>query len=168
MNPYVAKAAVVLATDKRMWKALAVIVAVILTPIILIILVFAALFGYMDDTIANSKSDIAIVDNQDEFVTFMRDNIKTIETRFDEKYSVDTIEENSPDIEYVKAVFMYIAPNLSESECKNFDVNAFLNCFKNDDDSAVSQKISELYPEIKIDDEELNQLYNYVKEKKSV
>ena len=163
MNPYVVKAAVILATDKRTWKALAVIVAAILTPIILIVLVFAALFGYMDDTISNSDSDIVIVDNQDEFAAFMRDNIKAIETQFGEKYPT----ENSLDIEYVKTVFVYIAPNLSKSECKNFDVNAFLNCFANDDDSIVSQKISELYPEIKIDDEELNQLYNYVKEKKN-
>jgi hypothetical protein len=167
----VVKAAVVLATDKRTWKALAVIIAAILTPLILIILMFAVLFGYMDDTISGSgsgsgsDSDIVIVDGQDEFAAFMQDKIAEIKASFDEKYTADTADENSPDIEYVKAVFVYIAPNLSESQCRDFDVNAFLDCF---DGENVLEKISELYPEIKIDDEELNQLYNYVKEKKTV
>ena len=44
-NPALIKAAVMLATDKRTWKALAVLLAAILTPFILIVIVICSLLS---------------------------------------------------------------------------------------------------------------------------
>lgn len=44
-NPALIKAAVMLATDKRTWKVIAVLVAAILTPFILIIVMICSLLS---------------------------------------------------------------------------------------------------------------------------
>ena len=45
VSPVVIKAVITAATDKRTWKALAILIAAILSPIIIVVMMIAAMFS---------------------------------------------------------------------------------------------------------------------------
>lgn len=135
-NPVIIKALLVAATDKRTWKAIAVIIAVVLTPFILLILLLCSLFA--EGTEQNKQmadlvfSDIAIDESvsveQKQVIEVMRKHFAELDNAI--KITNSKLDEGSLDSLKVKAVFycLYIGV-VPADEDDIIDYQRIVDCF---------------------------------------
>lgn len=137
----VVKALAVAATDKRFWKLLAVIVAAILMPIILMVLMLLALFAgteeingnMLDYSFKNAAMPSEFTEEQRGAIEDMRDWLGGLEDAISEKKNSD--ENYSVDENMVKAVFysLQFGASMPTDEDGNeieFDYGGFCGCFE--------------------------------------
>lgn len=127
----VVKTAITAATDKRTWKAVGVIIAVILTPFILIVVMITSLlFGTAEHN--NSAVQLAfhggIISNKvpedyRQYIKEMQSGFKKLDTAIAEI----GITEGSLDSIQVKAVFY--SQYFGTGSLKDIDYQAFVECF---------------------------------------
>ena len=133
VSPVVIKAIVTAATDKRTWKALAILLAAIFMPLILLILMIAAMFSgvesanneLLDYSFAGTAMPNNFTDEQREVIEDMRDWLGELDEIITEK---ENDEECSLDGNMVRAAF-YCLNFGGELDNENFDYEAFCDCF---------------------------------------
>lgn len=149
----VVKAIAVAATDKRVWKVIAVLITALLTPIILIILMIGALIsgtesanqsllGYNFKGVSISQD---FNDEQRGAVEDMRDWLAELDIVITEN------EESSLDANMVKAVFYCL--NFGGRLDEDFDYESFCKCFNGltiEQLDEVLENISENFPQYEI------------------
>ena len=167
----VVKAIVVAATDKRVWKVVAVIIAAILMPIIIVILMICALVSGTESAnqslLDYSFKDVSISqdfnDEQREAVEDMRNWLAELDTVIAENEN-----EYSLDEDMVRAVFYCLQFGAEMAE--DFDYDSFCECFDgltlNQLDEAL-QNISEKFPQYEITENlktTVQSVYKYLKQ----
>lgn len=156
VSPIVLKAIVTAATDKRTWKALAILLAAIFMPFILLILMIAAMFSgvesanndLMDYSFAGAEIPAEFSDEQRGMIENMRDWLGELDEIISEK---ENDEECSLDGNMVKAVFYFL--NFGGELGENFDFEQFCDCFDGlsfEQLDTALQNVSEEFPEYKI------------------
>lgn len=150
--PIVIKAIATAATDKRTWKVIAVLIAAILMPVIIVILMIAALVSGTDSVNRNildySFADAKIPKN---FTREQREAIADMREWLDELD--DAIEEydGSLDEDLVRAVFycLQFGEEL-QTDGEGFDFNSFCECFEGlsyDGSDEWAEIFSEKFPQ---------------------
>ena len=132
VSPVVLKAIVTAATDKRTWKALAILLAAIFMPLILLILMIAGMVSGVESA-NNELLDYSFVgtampnnftDEQREVIENMRDWLGELDEIISEK---ENDEECSLDENMVRAAFYCL--NFGVELDDDFDYEAFCDCF---------------------------------------
>lgn len=153
VSPAVIKAIATAATDKRTWKAVAVLIAAIFMPIIIVILMIISIFSgvesanknLLDYSFFNAEISADFTDEQRGAIENMRDWLSELDKEISEKENGD-FDEN-----LVRAAFYCL--NFGENIDEDFDYDAFCECFK---DLHIKQletalrNISEEFPQYKI------------------
>ena len=129
VSPVVIKAIVTAATDKRTWKALAILLAAIFMPLILLILMIAGMFSgvesanndLLDYSFAGTSLPSGISDEQRAVIKNMRSRLGELDGAIDQ-FDGGSIDENM-----VKAAFYCL--NFGGELDDDFDYGAFCNCF---------------------------------------
>lgn len=153
VSPIVLKAIVTAATDKRTWKALAILLAAIFMPLILLILMIAGMFSgvesanndLLDYSFAGAEIPAEFSDEQREVIENMRDWLGELNEIISEK------ENSSFDENLIKAAFYCL--NFGGKLDEDFDYEAFCDCFDGQTFEQLEtalQKVSEEFPEYKI------------------
>ena len=132
VSPVVVKAVITAATDKRTWKALAILLAAIFMPLILLILMIAAMFSgvesanndLMDYNFAGAEMPSEFTDEQRGAIEDMRKWLGELNDIISEKENDD---ECSLDGDMVRAVFYCL--NFGGELGENFDFGQFCDCF---------------------------------------
>ena len=145
VSPVVLKAIVTAATDKRTWKALAILLAAIFMPLILLILMIAAMFSgvesanneLLDYSFAGTAMPNNFTDEQRGVIEDMRDWLGELDEIITEK---ENDEECSLDGNMVRAAF-YCLNFGGELDNENFDYEAFCDGF--DGRPSALPKVSE-------------------------
>ena len=153
VSPVVIKAIVTAATDKRTWKALAILLAAIFMPLILLILMIAAMFSGVESA-NNDLLDYSFVgtampnnftDEQREVIENMRDWLSELDKIISEK---ENNEESSLDENMVRAAFYCL--NFGAELDEEFDYEAFCDCFDGltfEQLETALQNVSEEFPQ---------------------
>ncbi len=132
VSPVVIKAIVTAVTDKRTWKALAILLAAIFMPLILLILMIAAMFSGVESA-NNDLLDYSFVgtampnnftDEQRGMIENMRNWLGELDGIISEK-EID--EECSLDGNMVRAAFYCL--NFGAELGEELDYGAFCDCF---------------------------------------
>ena len=132
VSPVVLKAIVTAATDKRTWKALAILLAAIFMPLILLILMIAGMVSGVESA-NNELLDYSFVgtampdnftDEQREVIENMRNWLGALDEIISEK---ENNEECSLDENMVRAAFYCL--NFGTELDEEFDYEAFCDCF---------------------------------------
>ena len=133
VSPVVIKAIVTAATDKRTWKALAILLAAIFMPLILLILMIAGMFSgvesanndLLDYCFKGSSISQEFTDEQQEIIDNMRSWLGELDEIIIEKENND--EDSSLDGNMVRAAFYCL--NFSGELGEDFDYEQFCECF---------------------------------------
>ena len=153
VSPVVIKAIVTAATDKRTWKALAILLAAIFMPLILLILMIAGMFSGVESA-NNDLLDYSFVgtampnnftDEQREVIENMRDWLSELDKIMSEK---ENNEESSLDENMVRAAFYCL--NFGAELDEEFDYEAFCDCFDGltfEQLETALQNVSEKFPQ---------------------
>ena len=153
VSPVVIKAIVTAATDKRTWKALAILLAAIFMPLILLILMIAGMFSGVESA-NNDLLDYSFVgtampnnftDEQREVIENMRDWLSELDKIISEK---ENKEESSLDENMVRAAFYCL--NFGAELDEEFDYEAFCDCFDGltfEQLETALQNVSEEFPQ---------------------
>ncbi len=132
VSPVVIKAVITAATDKRTWKALAILLAAIFMPLILLILMIAGMFSGVESA-NNNLLDYSFVgtampdnftDEQREVIENMRNWLGELDEIISEK---ENDEECSLDGNMVRAAFYCL--NFGGELDEEFDFESFCGCF---------------------------------------
>ena len=132
VSPVVIKAVITAATDKRTWKALAILLAAIFMPLILLILMIAAMFSGVE-SVNNDLLDYSFVgtampnnftDEQRGTIENMQEWLGELDEIISEKKNN---EERSLDENMVRAAFYCL--NFGAELDEEFDYGAFCDCF---------------------------------------
>ncbi len=132
VSPVVIKAIVTAATDKRTWKALAILLAAIFMPLILLILMIAAMFSgvesanndLLDYSFVGTAMPSEFTDEQRGMIENMRNWLGELDEIISEK---ENDEECSLDENMVRAAFYCL--NFGAELDEEFDYEAFCDCF---------------------------------------
>ena len=132
VSPVVIKAIVTAATDKRTWKALAILLAAIFMPLILLILMIAAMFSgvesanndLLDYSFVGTAMPSEFTDEQRGMIENMRNWLGELDGIISEK---ENNEECSLDENMVRAAFYCL--NFGAELDEEFDYGAFCDCF---------------------------------------
>lgn len=153
VSPVVIKAIVTAATDKRTWKALAILLAAIFMPLILLILMIAGMFSGVESA-NNDLLDYSFVgtampnnftDEQRGTIENMRDWLGELDGIISEK---ENDEECSLDANMVRAAFYCL--NFGGELSEGFDYGAFCGCFDGltfEQLEKALQNVSEEFPQ---------------------
>lgn len=153
VSPVVIKAIVTAATDKRTWKALAILLAAIFMPLILLILMIAGMFSGVESA-NNDLLDYSFVgtampnnftDEQREVIENMRNWLGELDKIISEK---ENNEECSLDENMVRAAFYCL--NFGAELNEEFDYEAFCDCFDGltfEQLGTALQNVSEEFPQ---------------------
>ena len=156
VSPVVIKAVVTAATDKRTWKVLAILLAAIFMPLILLILMIAAMFSGVE-TANNDLLDYSFVgtsmpseftDEQRGVIEDMREWLGELDKIISEK---ENDEECSLDGNMVKAAFYCL--NFGGELDEKFDYGTFCDCFDGltiEQLETSLQNVSEQFPQYEI------------------
>lgn len=156
VSPVVIKAIVTAATDKRTWKALAILLAAIFMPLILLILMIAAMFSGVE-TANNDLLDYSFVgtampnnftDEQRGVIENMREWLGELNDIISEK---ENDKECSLDGNMVRAAFYCL--NFGAELDEEFDYGAFCKCFDRlsfEQLETALQKVVEEFPQYEI------------------
>lgn len=150
----VIKAIAVAATDKRVWKVIAVIIAALLMPIIIVILMICALISGTENANQNlldySFKGVSISqdfnDEQQNAIENMRDWLAELDTAI-----ADNEEEYSLDEDMVRAVFYCL--QFGTEIAADFDYDSFCECFDGltmEQLDEALQNITEEFPQYQI------------------
>ncbi len=154
--PIVIKAALTAATDKRFWKVVAIIITAILMPIILFILMIAAMFSgvetannnLLDYSFAGASIPAEFTEEQRGAIKDMRDWLGELNEIIAEK---EKDEECSLDGNMVRAAFYCL--NFASELDEDFDFKVFCECFEDTEYEELEtalQAVSEEYPQYQI------------------
>lgn len=156
VSPVVIKAIVTAATDKRTWKMLAILLAAFFMPLILLILMIAAMFSEVESA-NNELLDYSFVgtampdnftDEQRGVIEDMREWLGELDEIISEK---ENDEESSLDGNMVRAAFYCL--NFGEEPNEEFDYEAFCDCFDGlsfEQLETALQNVSEEFPQYEI------------------
>ena len=153
VSPVVIKAIITAATNKRTWKAVAVLITAILMPIIIVILMVAAMFSgvesanknLLDYSFLNAKIPADFNGEQRAAIENMREWLGELGEEISEK------ENGGFDENLVKAAFYCL--NFGGEIDDDFDYKTFCECFENVKFKQLEtalRKVSEEFPEYKI------------------
>lgn len=153
VSPVVIKAIVTAATDKRTWKALAILLAAIFMPLILLILMIAGMVSGVE-TANNDLLDYSFVgtampdnftDEQRRVIEDMREWLGELDEIISEK---ENDEDCSLDENMVRAAFYCL--NFGAELDEEFDYEAFCDCFDGltfEQLETALQNVSEHFPQ---------------------
>lgn len=153
VSPVVIKAVVTAATDKRTWKVLAILLAAIFMPLILLIFMIAAMFSGVE-TANNDLLDYSFVgtsmpseftDEQRGVIEDMREWLGELDKIISEK---ENNEDCSLDRNMVRAAFYCL--NFGGELAEEFDYEAFCDCFVGlsfEQLKTALQNVSEEFPQ---------------------
>lgn len=176
VSPVVVKAIVTAATDKRTWKALAILLAAIFMPLILLILMIAAMFSGVESA-NNDLLDYSFVgtsipnnftDEQREVIENMREWLGELDDIISEK---ENDKECSLDGNMVRAAFYCL--NFGGELSEEFDYGAFCDCFDGltfEQLGTALQNVSEEFPQYEITENmryAIEQVYEYLNGKQA-
>lgn len=171
VSPVVIKAVITAATDKRTWKALAILLAAIFMPLILLILMIAAMFSGVE-TANNDLLDYSFVgtampnnftDEQRGMIENMRDWLGELDDIISEKENDD---DCSLDGNMVRAAFYCL--NFGAELDEDFNYRAFCDCFDGlsfEQLDTALQTVSEEFPQYVITENieySIPQVYEYL------
>ena len=133
VSPVVIKAVITAATDKRTWKALAILLAAIFMPLILLILMIAGMVSgvesanndLLDYCFKGSSISQEFTDEQQEIIDNMRSGLGELDEVIIEKENND--EDSSLDGNMVRAAFYCL--NFGDELGEDFDYETFCECF---------------------------------------
>ena len=156
VSPVVIKAVITAATDKRTWKALAILLAAIFMPLILLILMIAAMFSgvesanndLLDYSFAGAAMPNEFTDEQCGVIEDMREWLGELDDIISEK---ENDEEHSLDENMVRAAFYCL--NFGAELDEDFDYGAFCECFYGlsfEQLETALQNVSEEFPQYEI------------------
>ncbi len=156
VSPVVIKAIVTVATDKRTWKVIAILIATILSPIIIVVMMIASLFSgaesasnnLLDYSFAGAAIPNEFTDEQQEVVENMRGWLGELDDIISEKQKDD---ECSLDGNMVRAAFYCL--NFGGELSEDFDYGAFCGCFDGltfEQIEKALQNVSEEFPQYEI------------------
>lgn len=156
VSPAVIKAIVTAATDKRTWKALAILLAAIFMPLILLILMIAGMVSGVESA-NNELLDYSFVgtampdnftDEQRGVIEDMRDWLGELDEIISEKENDSSLDGNM-----VRAAFYCL--NFGVELDDDFDCEAFCGCFDGltfEQLETALQIVSEQFPQYEITD----------------
>lgn len=156
VSPVVIKAVITAATDKRTWKALAILLAAIFMPLILLILMIAGMVSgvesanndLLDYSFAGVEISAEFTDEQREVIENMREWLGELNDIISEK---ENDEECSLDGNMVKAVFYCL--NFGGELGEDFDFGQFCDCFDGlsfEQLDTALQNVTEKFPQYEI------------------
>ena len=156
VSPVVIKAIVTAATDKRTWKALAILLAAIFMPLILLIVLIAGMVSgvefannnLLDYSFAGAEIPAEFTDEQREAIEDMREWLGELNDIISEK---ENDEECSLDGDMVRAVFYCL--NFGGELGEDFDFGQFCECFDGltfEQLDTALQNVSEHFPQYEI------------------
>lgn len=156
VSPVVIKAVITAATDKRTWKALAILLAAIFMPLILLILMIASIFSgvesanndLMDYSFAGAEIPAEFTDEQRGAIEDMREWLGELNDIIFEK---ENDEECSLDGDMVRAAFYCL--NFGGELGEDFDFGQFCECFDGltfEQLDTALQNVSERFPQYEI------------------
>ena len=169
--PIILKTALTTSTDKRFWKIAGIITAAIFMPIILLILMVAALFSGVE-TVNNSLLDYSFKGETipAEFTVEQRGAIEDMRSRLSELERFiaekEKYEERSLDKNLIKAVFYCL--NFGGKLNEKFDYETFCKCFEDAEYTelkSVLQAVSKEFPEYEITENliySIKKVYEYL------
>ena len=153
VSPAVIKLIITAATDKRTWKVVAIIIATLLLPFILLIVMLAGMVSGVE-TANNNLLDYSFkgvsisqefTDDQREVIENMRSWLGELDEIIAEK---ENDEEHSLDGNMVRAVFYCL--NFGAELDEEFDYGAFCDCFDGltfEQLETALQNVSEEFPQ---------------------
>lgn len=153
VSPVVIKAIVTAATDKRTWKVLAILLAAIFMPLILLIFMIAAMFSGVG-TANNDLLDYSFVGTSmpSEFTDEQRGVIEDMREWLGELDKIISEKENNEDCildrNMVRAAFYCL--NFGGELAEEFDYEAFCDCFDGlsfEQLKTALQNVSEEFPQ---------------------
>lgn len=153
VSPVVIKAIVTAATDKRTWKVLAILLAAIFMPLILLIFMIAAMFSGVE-TANNDLLDYSFVGTSmpSEFTDEQRGVIEDMREWLGELDKIISEKENNEDCSLdrnkVRAAFYCL--NFGGELAEEFDYEAFCDCFDGlsfEQLKTALQNVSEEFPQ---------------------
>lgn len=153
VSPVVIKAIVTAATDKRTWKVLAILLAAIFMPLILLIFMIAAMFSGVE-TANNDLLDYSFVGTSmpSEFTDEQRGVIEDMREWLGELDKIISKKENNEDCSLdrnmVRAAFYCL--NFGGELAEEFDYEAFCDCFDGlsfEQLKTALQNVSEEFPQ---------------------
>lgn len=153
VSPVVIKAVVTAATDKRTWKVLAILLAAIFMPLILLIFMIAAMFSgvetanndLLDYSFAGTSMPSEFTDEQRGVIEDMREWLGELDKIISEK---ENNEDCSLDRNMVRAAFYCL--NFGGELAEEFDYEAFCDCFDGlsfEQLKMALQNVSEEFPQ---------------------
>lgn len=156
VSPAMVKVIVTAATDKRTWKVVGIIIAMILLPLILLIMMIAGMvsgvesanYELLDYSFAGTAMPDNFTDEQRGVIDNMRDWLGKLDEIISEK---ENDEECSLDGDMVRAAFYCL--NFGGELDEDFDYGAFCECFENveiGDIGSALQSVSEQFPQYEI------------------
>ena len=171
VSPIVIKAIVTAATDKRTWKALAILLAAILMPIIIIILMIASIFSgsesannnLLDYSFAGAAIPSEFTDEQRGAIENMREWLGELNDIISEK---ENDEECSLDGDMVRAAFYCL--NFGGELGEDFDYGQFCDSFDGlsfEQLDTALQNVTEEFPQYEITETItylIRQVYGYL------
>ncbi len=176
VSPIVIKAALTAATDKRFWKAVAVLIAALLAPIIIVVMMIASLVSgvetannnLLDYSFTGKHIPLSFNDEQRGAIKDMRDWLNELDEIIAEK---EKDEECSLDGNMVRAAFycLHFASELDE----DFDFEDFCECFEDKEYEELKvalEDVSEEFPEYEINENlnySIGKVYDYLSGKES-
>ena len=156
VSPVVIKAVITAATDKRTWKALAILIAAILSPIIIVVMMIAAMFSgvesanndLLDYSFVGASMPSEFTDEQREMIENMRNWLGELDEIISEK---ENDEDCSLDENMVRAAFYCL--NFGAELDEDFNYGAFCDCFDGltfEQLETALQNVSEHFPQYEI------------------
>ncbi len=176
VSPIVIKAALTAATDKRFWKAVAVLIAALLAPIIIVVMMIASLVSgvetanntLLDYSFAGKHIPLSFNDEQRGAIKDMRDWLDELDEIIAEK---EKDEECSFDGNMVRAAFYCL--NFASELDEDFDFEDFCECFEDTEYGELEtalQVVSEEYPQYQVTGNliySIGKVYDYLSGKES-
>lgn len=156
VSPAVIKAIATAATDKRTWKALAILLAAIFMPLILLIVLIAGMVSgvetannnLLDYSFAGAEIPAEFSDEQREVIEDMREWLSDLNDIISEK---ENDEECSLDGNMVRAAFYCL--NFGGELDEDFDFGQFCECFDGlsfEQLETALQNVAEEFPQYEI------------------
>lgn len=153
VSPVVIKAIVTAATDKRTWKVLAILLAAIFMPLILLIFMIATMFSgvgtanndLLDYSFVGTSMPSEFTDEQRGVIEDMREWLGELDKIISEK---ENNEDCSLDRNMVRAAFYCL--NFGGELAEEFDYEAFCDCFDGlsfEQLKTALQNVSEEFPQ---------------------
>lgn len=160
----VIKAIAVAATDKRVWKVIAVIIAALLMPIIIVILMICALISgtesanqsLLDYSFKGASISQDFNDEQQNAIKNMRDWLAELDTAIAENENGYSLDGNM-----VRAVFYCL--QFGTEIAADFDYDSFCECFDGltmEQLDEALQNISEKFPQYSITENQKTAIQN--------